>query len=80
MRTSKLALAAVAAFALVGSPLAAAPHSAARLSVAQSVRAGTPTKGKENDLRGASLTLIVGAIAVVAGITYLVVRKKSKSP
>jgi hypothetical protein len=76
----KPALSVMAAIAMIGSPVAAAPRSAARLSVDQSVRAGSATKANPNEIRGGSLTLILGVIAAVAGVTFLIVGGKSKSP
>jgi hypothetical protein len=80
MKPLRPTFAIAAAIALLSSPLAAAPQAAARLSLVKNVRAGTPIKSNKNELRGASLTLILGVIAAVAGITYLVVGKNSKSP
>jgi hypothetical protein len=76
----KPSLALMTAIAVVSSPVAAATGSASRLSVNPSVRAGSVIKANPNEIRGGSITLIIGIIAAVAGVTFLIVGGKSKSP
>ena len=61
--------AAAAVLTLAGTPALAAPsaNSAASLSVAKSVRAGTPSKGKSLLAAPGSIVALVLAAAIVAG-------------
>ena len=65
----------MAALPVAASAAPVAANSAQSLSVASSVRAGTPTK-KSSKLAGASVVPLVIGAAVVAGVAYLIVDKE----
>lgn len=60
-------IAAAAVVTLAGSPALAAPNAAASLSVAKSVRAAAPGKGKSRLAAPGAIVGLVLAAAVVAG-------------
>jgi hypothetical protein len=64
--------------AMIAAPVAAsaAPAGAASLSVAKSVRAGTPVS-KKSKLAGESLVPVLIGAGVLAGVTYLVIDKEN---
>jgi hypothetical protein len=69
-----------AGLALVAAPVAATAASvnpASSLSVAKSVRAGTPTK-KSSNLAGASVVPIVIGVGIVAAAAYLIIDHEDK--
>lgn len=72
MRKLGTAAAALAVLTLSAAPaIAAAPTSAARLSVAKSVRTGAATKGKSDQLGGGALIGIGLAVAAVIAIVVI---------
>lgn len=68
MRVAKFLMAAAAATMVVAPAMAAPVNPAAGLSVAKSVRAGSPTTKKSELAGGGFIVAIIAAAAIVAGI------------
>jgi len=68
MSTAKIVTALVSGFMLAATPAVAQVSSASKLSVAKSVRAGSPAAESSNLAGGSVVIAVLAAAAIIAGI------------